>query len=102
MSVQIKSVIRPTQLVRNVMYKHGKCMVFTNKYKTCRTVKCYFDPKVGAEQLKSDITSVLQTAGVKEFKIKTVKYKDPSQLEGRVCYPFNSLIVRIPFSEQAQ
>ena len=101
MSVQIKSVIRPTQLVRNVMYKHGNALVFTNKYKTCRTVKCYFDPKVGAEELKSAITSVLQTAGVQEFKIKTVKYTDPFLL-GRMCYTFNSLIVRIPFSEQAQ
>jgi len=103
MSVQIKSVVRPTQLVRNVMYKHESTrgLVFTNKYKTCRTVKCYFDPKVGAEELISDITSVLQTAGVQEFKIKTLKYTDPFLL-GRMCYTFNSLIVRIPFSEQAQ
>lgn len=100
MSIQIKSVIRPTQIVRGVMYSHKSELVYTNKYKTCRTVKCYFDPKVGAEQLKADITTALHSAGVQEFRIKTVKYTDPFHL-GSLKYTFYSLIVRIPFSEQA-
>ena len=97
MSVQIKSVVRPTQIVRGVMYSHGRAMVFTNKYPTCRTVKCYFGPHELAEEISKDVTAALHAAGVKEFKIKTRK----APANYWLLY-MNSLIVRIPFSEQAQ
>ena len=103
MSINIKSVVRPTLIVRGVMYAHNKNMVFTNKYPTCRTVKCYFnplecyfDPQVSLECLIKDITSALQAAGVREFKIKT---RSPARSN---WHRSSSIIVRIPFSEQAQ
>ena len=95
MSINIKSVVRPTLIVRGVMYAHDKAMVFTNKYPTCRTVKCYFNSRESLESLTKDITSALQAAGVREFKIKT---RSPARSN---WHRSGSLIVRIPFSEQA-
>ena len=96
MSINIKSVVRPTLIVRGVMRAHGKDLVYTNTYPTCRTVKCYFNSPESREALTKDITHVLQAAGVREFKIKT---RSPSRSN---WHRSGSFIVRIPFSEQAE
>ena len=89
MTVEIKSFIRPTQIVRSVMRAHGKnpYMIFTNSYKHCRTVKCYGS----SVEMVGDIRTALVKAGVKHFSCNS---------KGN---PFrsDSFIVRIPRSEQA-
>lgn len=39
----LATVIRPTEVVRRLMYAHGAIpsRTFTNSYDNCRTVKCY-------------------------------------------------------------
>lgn len=99
MSVEIKSFVRPTQIVRSVMRAHGKptYMVFTNSYDHCRTVKCY--SRGNAIELIGDIRTALIKAGVEKFTIKTIpstswanRYNGNNTLD--------SLIVRIPRTEQ--
>ena len=91
---EIKDFIRPTQIVRGVMRAHGKFpeMIFTNKYKTCRTVKCYVRPDMTHVELIGDIRTALVKAGVVDFDIKI---KDSTTWRAA-----NSLIVSIPFKEQ--
>ena len=95
MSVEIKSFVRPTQIVRSVMRAHGKptYMIFTNSYKHCRTVKCY--SRGNAIELIGDIRTALIKAGVQHFKIST---RANSAWGGPGV---DSLIVRIPRTEQA-
>lgn len=94
----LKTFIRPTQIVRNVMASHGKpnYMIYTNKYDTCRTVKCYVRDNPSA--LVSDITTALNESGVSDFKIKLVK--SSNWVNMNAGGDIRSLIVRIPFSEQ--
>jgi hypothetical protein len=85
--MQINEIIPATLLIRRVMQKHGK-RAFTNKYDTCRTVKCYA-PRTHMEEveLAGDIRSVLARAGYTSFRItktKGTKWGDPG------------LIVRVP------
>ena len=89
--MEIKDVIRPTQIVRSVMRAHGKFseLVFTNSYKHCRTVKCYG----GSEEMSAEIRNMLSAAGVKDF---TVKFKQT----GAFWRPGMVTIVRIPRTEQ--
>ena len=91
---EIKDFIRPTQIVRGVMRAHGKFpeMIFTNKYKTSRTVKCYVRPDKTHVELIGDIRTALVKAGVVDFNIKI---KDAPHWRAA-----NSLIVSIPFKEQ--
>jgi hypothetical protein len=93
--MQIKDYIKPTTIVRNVMRTHGKptYMIFTNKYDTCRTVKCYAGDNSG--ELRKAVSEALQQAGVREFNIKTIS--TPTMRGGHFA---RSFIVRIPFSEQ--
>lgn len=79
----LKDFVRPTTVVRSVMYSYGKHsdMVFTNSYKHCRTVKCYGYSAEMAEV----ISHALQALGVKEFTVKSFQ---------------RSTIVRIPRTEQ--
>jgi len=96
--VEIKNYIRPTQIVRSVMRAHGKptYMIFTNKYDTCRTVKCYV--RDSATELIGDIRTTLVKAGVSSFKIS----RRSNEFSYRGSFGVDSLIVRIPFSEQAE
>ena len=98
MSVEIKSFIRPTQIVRGVMRAHGRpaYQIWTNKYEKCRTVKCYV--RSNPLELVGDIRTALVKAGVNDFQIKTV---DASFWVNRGTNVFQSLIVRIPNTEQA-
>ena len=93
--MQIKDYIKPTTIVRSVMRTHGKpaYMIFTNKYDTCRTVKCYAGDNSG--ELRKAVSEALQQAGVREFNIKTI-----SGVGWRGTRGARSFIVRIPFSEQ--
>ena len=95
MTVEIKSFVRPTQIVRGVMRAHGKptYMIFTNSYKHCRTVKCYARGATPVE-LIGDIRTALVKAGVEKFSIKVRPFSSFSR-------PVDSLIVRIPRAEQA-
>ena len=98
MSVEIKSSVRPTQIVRSVMRAHGKptYMLFTNAYKHCRTVKCY--SRGNAIELIGDIRTALIEAGVENFTIKTIP---GTPWANRDNDSLQSLIVRIPRTEQA-
>jgi hypothetical protein len=91
---EIKDFVRPTVIVRGVMRAHGKSteMIFTNKYKMCRTVKCYVRPDKTHVELIGDIRTALVKAGVVDFNIKI---KDSTTWRAA-----NSLIVSIPFKEQ--
>jgi hypothetical protein len=96
--VEIKNYIRPTQIVRSVMRAHGKptYMIYTNKYDTCRTVKCYV--RDSGTELIGDIRTALVKAGVSSFKIS----RRSNDFGYRGGFGIDSLIVRIPFSEQAE
>lgn len=99
MTIEIKDVIRPTQIVRSVMRAHGKPshMVFTNAYEHCHTVKCY--ARGSAIELIGDIRTALIKAGVNVFSIKTIPSTSwANRYNGD--NPYSSLIVRIPRAEQ--
>jgi len=53
----LATVIRPTEVVRRLMYAHGAStyMTFTNSYKRCRTVKCYAGQLRDEEAFKRDL-----------------------------------------------
>ena len=93
--MSLKRFIRPTQIVRAVMRAAGKRsdLIWTNSYKDCRTVKCYTRGASPVE-LINDIRAALHEAGVYDFKIKTIPFSSFSR-------PVDSLIVRIPRTEQA-
>ena len=95
MSVEIKSFVRPTTIVRSVMRAHGKksYMIWTNTYKNCRTVKCYSRGATPVE-LIGDIRTALIKAGVNDFSIKMRPFSS-------FFRPADSLIVRIARTEQA-
>ena len=96
MTVEIKSFIRPTQIVRSVMRAHGKnpYMIFTNSYKHCRTVKCYVHNDQSLQNLIDAIRRALEGAGVDElgFRVRPAPFWRAG---------VGSLIVRIPRTEQA-
>ena len=71
--MQINEIIPATLLIRRVMQKHGKT-AYTNKYKKCRTVKCYV-PRTHMEEveLAGDIRSVLIRAGYTRFSFNKTK-----------------------------
>lgn len=100
MSVEIKSFVRPTQIVRSVMRAHGKptYMIYTNAYEKCRTVKCYSRGNV--IELIGDIRTALIKAGVEKFSIKTIPSTSWANRYSK-DNPLSSLIVRIPRAEQA-
>ena len=59
--------IRPTNIVRQVMYKHGRTPrweVWTNNYKNCHTVKCYAAGPATDAAMVAEITAVLFELGV--------------------------------------
>jgi hypothetical protein len=37
----MKAQLTPTKIVRQIMREHGKTMIYSNTYKTQRSVKCY-------------------------------------------------------------
>jgi hypothetical protein len=99
MTIEIKDVIRPTQIVRSVMRAHGKpsYMIYTNAYDNCRTVKCY--ARGNQNVLIGDIRTALVKAGVEKFSIKTIP-STPWASRYIGGNTIDSLIVRIPRSEQ--
>ena len=88
--MQINEIIPATLLVRRAMQFHGR-IVYSNKYDSCRTVKCYRprDP-VKEVELVDDIRSVLARAGYSRYSIKTTK---------GTKWGGPGLIVRLPFAE---
>ena len=88
-------VIRPTQVVRNLMRAHGapQDLIWTNTYDKCRTVKCYVI-NIDVEAFKRELLEVYTEL---EFGCPQV-YCRPA---GSIHRPFDSLIVRIPRSLQA-
>jgi hypothetical protein len=100
--MEIKDYIRPTQIVRSVMRANGKpsYMIYTNKYAKCRTVKCYQrGNSITLTELVGDIRTALCKAGVADFSIKSIKASNWASRGGMI--DLNSIIVRIPFKEQA-
>ena len=80
--------MRSTLLVRCLMTAHGKGQIFTNKYKTCRTVKCYSYAGEKDAALIKGIKEALTAAGVQH----SVKFHDVESYYGSI----KSLIVRLP------
>lgn len=71
--MQINQIIPATLLVRRTMQFHGHG-AYTNKYDSCRTVKCYRPRDHMKEvELVGDIRSVLARAGYTNYSIKTTK-----------------------------
>lgn len=74
-----------TKLVREIMRKFGRIAIWTNKYKNCRTVKCY-SGKRDAEMIKK-IAKALGERNV-EFSI--------TETPGWAWHASDSIIVRVP------
>lgn len=85
--------IRPTLLVRHIMYSHGggdtKWGVFTNKYDKCHTVKMYaFKEEKRNQNLAADITYILNALKI-PFTIKRHKVNNR-------WFSTDAFIVRLP------
>ena len=81
--------MRDTLVVRKVMQLHGRNMIFNNRYKKCRTVKCYAKDKTDFDMI-ADIKKFLAQAGF----ACTVKRTDrPIDLHQRFR---DAVIVRLP------
>jgi len=64
--------MRSTQIVRNVLRQFGVDYAFTNKYKNCRTVKCYrghFRTRANQENAEICIKASLAAAGIEGASI---------------------------------
>lgn len=68
----IKNFITSTKLVRSVLRANDvpSYLMWTNDYKTCKTVKTYLFRWFDSEKVEKDITEVLTTAGYKNFTFK--------------------------------
>ena len=84
---------RPTLIVREVMRKHGKTMIWTNKYRTMRSVKCYSSNKAKDIKLASAIENALRKAGVKMIGFNYPIYNFPGY------GPIGGFIVRLPLEQ---
>ena len=62
--------MRPTHIVRYVMQRAGKLSVYTNLYKTCRTVKCYAGDAEANAMLEKAVVSELALWGITNVKIR--------------------------------
>ena len=89
-------VIRPTEVVRRLMYAHGASPVltYTNSYKRCRTVKCYAGQLKDEEAFKRDLLDMFTKL---ELGCPQV-YRTESYSVHRNT---SAMIVRIPRSMQA-
>ena len=81
--------MRSTLIVRQIMQQHGKARIYTNKYDTCRTVKCYANNSGSDIAVIAAISAALNKHGIK-FSAKTISRKP--QFWG----PNSSIIVRLP------
>jgi hypothetical protein len=86
------NTITTFRLARHIMRKHGKTRIFTNKYKNCRTVKCYvrFNAGEGSQKLLNDLSLIPGTT----FKVKETYWADKRTF--RPSTHIMSLIVRCP------
>jgi hypothetical protein len=93
----LNKVIRPTEAVRRLMRAHGAAVyrVFTNKYDTCRTVKCYTRDIDNTDQFERDLLELYQEL---ELGCPQMHYTTGQG----VYHGASSLIVRIPFSLQSK
>lgn len=68
---KVMQFIRPTNIVRQIMYKHGRdpYCVWTNNYEHCRTVKCYSAGQARDDNMLEEILDVLQELQIK-FQIR--------------------------------
>jgi hypothetical protein len=91
----IHKVIRPTQAVRRLMAAHGAnhWPIYTNKYETCRTVKCY-QSHIALDAFLHDLGELFDTLG---YGVPQVNYTE-SYSDFRDT---RAVIVRIPFALQA-
>lgn len=90
----INKVIRPTQAVRQLMAAHGAghWPIYTNKYDTCRTVKCY-QSHIELDSFLRDLEELFSTLGYGTPQVNyTASYSDFRDTR--------AVIVRIPFDLQ--
>lgn len=64
-----------TRVIREIMRKHGHRDIYTNKYKNCRTVKCYSNPRTNTKMFKELMTELKQHGMEFEIKITKAPYK---------------------------
>lgn len=76
-----------TKLVRQIMRKHGKSTIYTNKHKNTRTVKCYENIR-GNRNMIHEIKTELGKLGI-DFSIKKL-HNSPYG---------NSIIVTVPMQQ---
>ena len=86
----IANLVAPTLLVRKVMYRLGRALVYTNNYAKCHTVKCYKFADESENVIAClRISNTLKNLGIKDFTIKTTSRRSPYGRNG-------AIIVRIP------
>lgn len=80
-----------TKLVRAVMKAHGcePSLIYTNKLKHTRTVKCYSPSRAAQPSLLSDLSKLMKTLKVK-YDIRV----NPSNTNFR-----DSIIVEVPMQD---
>ena len=79
--------MRPTLIVRQIMQQFGKSYIFTNKYETCRTVKCYYGGLKDGELV----------AHIKDMLARhNVKCSVKARINTGAGFTNSSLIVRLP------
>lgn len=84
---------RPTLVVREVMKLFGKSPnIWTNKYKTMRSVKCYSGGKAKDARMMVVVEKALKKAGVKMISAGPSKFTHPGY--GVIT----SFIVRLPLN----
>lgn len=88
--IDMTKIVRPTAAVRRLMAAHGAAswLIFTNTYKTCRTVKCYTHHLKTVKQFKQELLDMFETLG----------YGCPQMYQSNE----GGLIVRIPHSLQSK
>ena len=90
---KLAEFVRPTTIVRQVMYKHGRRKqwgVFTNLYAKCHTVKCYAAGSATDSAMIEEIKAVLTELGVEH----TIRHTAAPSM-----FRHGAVIVRIPRGE---
>ena len=84
---------RPTLIVREVMREHGRRMIWTNKHRTMRSVKCYSGGKAKDMKLANAIEKALRKASVMMIGFNFPIFNHPGY------GPIGGFIVRLPLEQ---
>lgn len=85
--------LKHTCEIREIMRRRGASTIYTNKHKTCRSIKCYRDEIKNPVGLVGELQEYVRDNGL--IGVFEINHR-PKRLMGRGWVPPRSITVRIP------